>query len=110
MSQFESSGAVSMKVLRAIAATRLNAHSSKTTGTGYRYWSPLPGQQTIAYHSPADILFYGGAAGGGKTDLLVGVAAASTVVQSFIGAFTRPLCARSSIAALRFTDRSRARP
>jgi len=37
-------------------------------------WAPLPGPQTEAYLSLADILFYGGAAGGGKTDLLLGVA------------------------------------
>ncbi len=37
-------------------------------------WKPLPGPQTLAYHSQADILFYGGAAGGGKTDLLLGLA------------------------------------
>lgn len=37
-------------------------------------WVPLPGPQTDAYESPADELFYGGAAGGGKTDLGLGVA------------------------------------
>ena len=37
-------------------------------------WTPLPGPQTAAYDSPADILFYGGAAGGGKSDLLIGLA------------------------------------
>lgn len=37
-----------------------------------RVWSPLPGPQDLAYHSLADILGYGGAAGGGKTDLGVG--------------------------------------
>jgi hypothetical protein len=37
-------------------------------------WLPLPGPQTDALNSPADILFYGGAAGGGKTDLLIGAA------------------------------------
>lgn len=36
-------------------------------------WTPLPGPQALAYNSPADELFYGGAAGGGKTDLLLGV-------------------------------------
>lgn len=36
-------------------------------------WKPLP-RQRKAYESKADILFYGGAAGGGKTDLLVGIA------------------------------------
>jgi hypothetical protein len=37
-------------------------------------WKPFPGPQTMAFESEADILFYGGAAGGGKTDLLLGVA------------------------------------
>jgi hypothetical protein len=35
-------------------------------------WRPLPGPQSIAYHSEADIIGYGGAAGGGKTDLACG--------------------------------------
>lgn len=38
-------------------------------------WQPSPGPQTLAYNSPADILGYGGAAGGGKTDLALGLAA-----------------------------------
>ena len=39
-------------------------------------WLPDPSNdpQTRAYHSEADILLYGGAAGGGKTDLLLGLA------------------------------------
>lgn len=37
-------------------------------------WNPLPGPQTMAYDSKADITGYGGAAGGGKTDLLAGLA------------------------------------
>lgn len=35
-------------------------------------WRPLPGPQSIAYNSEADIIGYGGAAGGGKTDLACG--------------------------------------
>lgn len=35
-------------------------------------WSPLPGPQSMAYESKADIVGYGGAAGGGKTDLACG--------------------------------------
>jgi hypothetical protein len=37
-------------------------------------WRPLPGPQSAAYDSAADVLLYGGAAGGGKTDLLLGLA------------------------------------
>ncbi len=37
-------------------------------------WVPNPGPQTLAYDSLADELFYGGAAGGGKTDLIAGLA------------------------------------
>lgn len=37
-------------------------------------WLPQPGPQTEAFKSPADELLYGGAAGGGKSDLLLGLA------------------------------------
>jgi hypothetical protein len=37
-------------------------------------WRPLPGPQSTAYRSTADIIGYGGAAGGGKTDLACGLA------------------------------------
>ena len=37
-------------------------------------WHPFPGPQTDALRSPADFLFYGGAAGGGKSDLILGAA------------------------------------
>ncbi|BCB27045.1 phage terminase large subunit [Sulfurimicrobium lacus] len=35
-------------------------------------WRPLPGPQLVAFESDADIIGYGGAAGGGKTDLACG--------------------------------------
>ena len=37
-------------------------------------WRPLPGPQTMAYNSLADVVGFGGAAGGGKTDLAIGMA------------------------------------
>lgn len=37
-------------------------------------WTPNEGIQTDAYYSEADILWYGGAAGGGKSDLELGLA------------------------------------
>src|SRR5262249_24589797 len=37
-------------------------------------WQPESGPQKTAYESAADIVLYGGAAGGGKTDLLLGLA------------------------------------
>jgi Terminase large subunit, T4likevirus-type, N-terminal len=37
-------------------------------------WKPLPGPQALAYDCKADIVLYGGAAGGGKTDLALGKA------------------------------------
>jgi hypothetical protein len=40
-----------------------------------RVWLPNPGPQTKGYYSSADQLFYGGQAGGGKTDLLLGLSA-----------------------------------
>ncbi len=37
-------------------------------------WNPLPGPQTLAFESEADELFFGGSAGGGKSDLILGLA------------------------------------
>lgn len=40
-------------------------------------WVPNPGPQTAAFYCLADELFYGGEAGGGKTDLLLGTSLSS---------------------------------
>lgn len=45
-------------------------------------WMPLPGPQTMAYESKADIIGYGGAAGGGKTDLACGLALTKHTVSA----------------------------
>ncbi len=37
-------------------------------------WVPLPGPQTLAFEAKATVIGYGGAAGGGKTDLAIGLA------------------------------------
>lgn len=42
--------------------------------TARSVWTPQPGPQTAAYESTASIIGYGGSAGGGKTDLLLGKA------------------------------------
>lgn len=44
------------------------------TETGSLAWVPNPGPQTEAYYSKADQLLYGGEVGGGKTDILLGLA------------------------------------
>lgn len=42
--------------------------------TGDMTWVPNPGPQTWAYDSEADVLLYGGEPGGGKSQLLLGLA------------------------------------
>lgn len=47
-------------------------------------WRPLPGPQALAYYSEADVVGFGGAAGGGKTDLAIGKALTQhQVIQVF---------------------------
>ena len=68
--------------LLAQLATRLNEAAEAepepaAAGPPPRVWTPLPGPQMDAFESSADVLFYGGAAGGGKTDLLLGLSLTS---------------------------------
>jgi len=52
---------------------RLRQADELLRGLKLPLWSPLPGPQAVAYHHPADVVGYGGA-GGGKTDLALGLA------------------------------------
>lgn len=57
--------------------TRLTGSNDVTADLSMRpvaQWEPNPGRQTEAYSSTADVIGYGGAAGGGKTDILLGFA------------------------------------
>lgn len=65
------------KAVKAEAQKRgltLPAKAQAETHTHNSPWTPQLGPQTNAYNCNADIIGYGGAAGGGKTDLLLGKA------------------------------------
>lgn len=53
---------------------RKEAEQLALQATAHMPWVPNPGPQTDAYFCEADELFYGGQAGGGKTDLSCGLA------------------------------------
>lgn len=53
---------------------RAQSRSDRPESAKRLLWQPLAGPQSDAYYSLADELFYGGAAGGGKSDLLLGLA------------------------------------
>lgn len=56
-------------------ATRKRIVEEVNAATKHMAWVPNPGPQTQAYLSDADILLYGGQAGGGKSQLTLGWAA-----------------------------------
>ncbi len=61
--------------VRALPADqRAQLEADAIAATKGRRWVPNVGPQTAAYFCPADELLYGGEAGGGKSDLLLGLA------------------------------------
>lgn len=62
------------QVAKFTPAQRAQALKLVNARGGIKIWYPLEGPQKMAYTSKADIIGYGGAAGGGKTDLACGKA------------------------------------
>lgn len=56
------------------SSVRKEIEQEAIQATANMVWIPSPGAQTTAYFHPADVLLYGGAGGGGKTDLGLGLA------------------------------------
>lgn len=67
------SSAELMKRLKELPASTREQLDAFLLMTDPAIWVPQAGPQHTAFHSPADIIFYGGSAGGGKTDLLLGL-------------------------------------
>lgn len=64
-----------VKALGGLDEDKLRDLSKVADGVvGDKKWLPNPGPQLEAYFCKADELFYGGSAGGGKTDLAIGLA------------------------------------
>lgn len=61
--------------ITALPADKREALARETMeATKHLKWIPSPGPQTDAYFCKADVLLYGGEGGGGKSDLLLGLA------------------------------------
>ena len=62
------------RVARLPAAEQTAVYQDAYTQTRAMKWVPNPGPQTEAYFSLADVLLYGGEPGGGKSQLILGLA------------------------------------
>lgn len=59
------------------AADRESVVKDALAATKDMVWVPNPGPQAVAFDCEADELFYGGSAGGGKSDLMIGASLTS---------------------------------
>lgn len=87
-------------MLRFLAAAKMKPQTTprEIATEAAPVWTPQPGAQTQAFNSPADILGYGGGAGGGKSDLALGLAGTqhyNSVIFRRIFPSTRALIERS---------------
>lgn len=64
---------VTARVLAASPAEKARLAELVSAAHSGKKWIPSPGPQQQAYDSAADVLLYGGMAGGGKTGLLIGL-------------------------------------
>lgn len=62
------------RVQRLSPEKRAAVEADAIAATAGERWEPSPGPQTQAYFSKADVLLFGGAAGGGKSALVLGLA------------------------------------
>jgi hypothetical protein len=64
-----------INALQALPPEQLVAMKKRVATANAHYrWVPNPGPQTEAYYSQADVLLYGGEPGGGKSQLILGLA------------------------------------
>lgn len=62
------------RLISGMSSEEIQALDAQISGELAQPWLPTPGPQCDAYYSEADLLLFGGAAGGGKTDLVIGLA------------------------------------